>query len=228
MDTTVIEFLNQFANSSPLTDRLIGLWANNKILKGGVITALFCWAWFSLAAESRERKILFTTLLATPVIILAARMLALYLPFRARPIHNESLDFELPAGISRGTLDGWSSFPSDHAVLYFGLAVGMFAASKRLGVVAIAYALIFIGLPRVYLGLHYPSDVLGGAAIGGALMLTAIYLFSDSRIMTRIDKWAEGQPGLFYALSFLVLYQVADLFGESRKIASIIAHSTSP
>ena len=133
IDTTIVEFINQFANASTLVDRLIGLWARTTLFKGGVLVALFYWAWFSFGARSKERNILLGTLVATPVIILIARLLALNLPFRTRPIHNENLHFILPTGVSEYTLDGWSSFPSDHMVLYFGFAVGIYMASKRLG-----------------------------------------------------------------------------------------------
>lgn len=203
-------------------DRLIGLWAGNTLLKGGVLVALFYWAWFSFAAQSKERNILLSALIATPIIVVTARLLALNLPFRVRPIHNENLNFTLPTGISEKVLDGWSSFPSDHAVLYFGFAVGIFATSQRLGLIAILYTLIFIGLPRMYTGYHYPSDILGGMLIGGILVLISIYLFANSFITTRINDWAEKRPGAFYALFFLTTFEIANLFDRSRHIAEFL------
>lgn len=222
IDTTIVEFINQFANASTLVDRLIGLWARTTLFKGGVLVALFYWAWFSFGARSKERNILLGTLVATPVIILIARLLALNLPFRTRPIHNENLHFILPTGVSEYTLDGWSSFPSDHMVLYFGFAVGIYMASKRLGLVGIFYTLIFIGLPRIYNGYHYPTDILGGMVIGGVLMLISLFLFADSTIETRIKSWALKRPGAFYALFFLITFEIVNLFDDSRHIATFI------
>lgn len=198
------------------------MWTNNTLLKGGVLVALFYWAWFSLAAQPRERKILLTTLLTAPVLVLIARLLAKCLPFRARPLHEENLDFTLPTGISERALDGWSSFPSDHVVLYIGFAVGILAVSRRLGLIAILYTLIFIALPRIYVGYHYPTDILGGLAIAGILMPISIYLFANSFITTRIYNWTKKRPGVFYALFFLTTFQVANLFDESRQIASFL------
>jgi len=206
-------------------DRLIGLWTSSTLLKGGVLVALFYWAWFSFAADSRERNILLITLISTPVIVLIARLLALNLPFRARPIHDENLNFTLPTGISENAQVGMTCFPSDHAVLYFSLAVGILVVSKRLGLVAILYTLIFIGLPRIYVGFHYPTDILGGFLIGGALISISIYLFANSFITTRINDWTEKQPAAFYALFFLTTFQIANLFNESRQIARLLFSS---
>ena len=208
-------------------DRLIAFLASNALLKGGVIAALFYWSWFSYAAYSRERNILLITLVSTPIIILMARLLALNLPFRVRPLNDEDLNFILPFGVSGKGYESWSSFPSDHAVLYFAVAVGIFAASKRLGVIAILYTLIFIGLPRIYLGYHFPSDILGGFVIGGGLILTSTYFLASSSITTRINAWTEKYPGAFYALFFLITFQIATLFFHLRTIALILFRGIS-
>lgn len=139
-----------------------------------------------------------------------------------RPIHNEDLKFTIPVGISEKALGGWSSFPSDHAVLYFSLAVGILAASKRFGLVAITYTLIFIGLPRIYAGYHYPTDVIGGCVIGGVLVLSSIYLFANGSIPSRITAWSERNVGAFYAIFFLITFQIANLFDQSRQIVRML------
>jgi undecaprenyl-diphosphatase len=68
-----------------------------------------------------------------------------------------------------------ASFPSDHSAALAGIAVGLFAFVRWLGVVGIVWALA-VGLARVYVGEHYPGDVLGGYALGivGGLIAVAI------------------------------------------------------
>jgi undecaprenyl-diphosphatase len=65
------------------------------------------------------------------------------------------------------------SFPSDHATFAFAVAVALFLAWRRLGIVALAVAAL-ISLSRVYSGEHYLGDVVAGAAIGAVVAL-AVY-----------------------------------------------------
>jgi undecaprenyl-diphosphatase len=62
------------------------------------------------------------------------------------------------------------SFVSDHATLTMALAVGLFMVHRRLGLAGIALA-VLEGFCRVYMGVHYPTDVLGGLALGTAVTL---------------------------------------------------------
>ena len=57
------------------------------------------------------------------------------------------------------------SFPSDHATAAFAIAFAVLFFSRRLGALFLLGATA-IGVSRVLLGLHYPSDVLAGAAVG--------------------------------------------------------------
>ncbi|MFE7896323.1 phosphatase PAP2 family protein [Streptomyces sp. NPDC057424] len=62
------------------------------------------------------------------------------------------------------------SFVSDHATIVMALAVGLFVANRRFGLVGLVLAL-FGGFIRVYMGVHYPTDVVGGFALGTAVAL---------------------------------------------------------
>ncbi|MGW6061950.1 phosphatase PAP2 family protein [Streptomyces sp. NPDC055189] len=62
------------------------------------------------------------------------------------------------------------SFVSDHATLAMALGVGLFVANRKFGLVGIALALLE-GFCRVFMGVHYPTDVVGGFALGTAVAL---------------------------------------------------------
>ncbi|WBO65386.1 phosphatase PAP2 family protein [Streptomyces camelliae] len=62
------------------------------------------------------------------------------------------------------------SFVSDHATITMALGVGLFVAHRRFGIAGIGLAL-FEGFCRVYMGVHYPTDVIGGFALGTAVAL---------------------------------------------------------
>jgi undecaprenyl-diphosphatase len=58
------------------------------------------------------------------------------------------------------------SFPSDHATAAGAVAVGLLLTNRRWGIVAAVLAIV-MAFTRVYVGAHYPGDVIAGLALGG-------------------------------------------------------------
>ena len=67
------------------------------------------------------------------------------------------------------------SFPSGHTASSFAAALSLFFYNRKYGAAAIALACV-IALSRLYLYVHYPTDVLAGAAIGVLCAYAAFYL----------------------------------------------------
>jgi len=81
-------------------------------------------------------------------------------------------------------------FPSDHATASFAIATAIFLRHRRWGTAALlAAALLAVG--RVAIGVHFPSDVLAGAALGAA---TALVLWT-SPLRVRIDALSDRLGG---------------------------------
>lgn len=83
---------------------------------------------------------------------------------RARP-YNALPDVSL---LGTKSLD--ASFPSDHATLAGAVIAGLFLVDRRLGIAATVAGLL-LAVDRVYVGAHYPGDVLAGLAVGAVVAL---------------------------------------------------------
>jgi undecaprenyl-diphosphatase len=70
------------------------------------------------------------------------------------------------------------SFPSDHAVAAFAIAVSVaLIGGRRVGALFLAGATV-VGITRVFVGLHYPGDIAGGALVG---LVAALLVFNGGR-----------------------------------------------
>jgi membrane-associated phospholipid phosphatase len=229
-DDSVTIFLNNFAHRSWTADYFICSVLDTTIFKGGVVLTAYWWAWFRAPENSTEpgsrnpRDILLYTLLMCVPAVLFARLMALFLPFRARPLHNPVLHLKIAYTLNPALLESWSSFPSDHAVLFFALATGLYLAWRRMGWLMYFYTTAFIALPRVYLGYHYPSDVLAGALLGIVAVSTVQFAALRRVINWPAQRLMEYSPGLFYAGLIQLSIQTALLYDPLRILAGS-AHS---
>lgn len=80
------------------------------------------------------------------------------------------------------------SFPSDHATGAYAIAFAILLRHRKAGVVALILATL-VGVSRVALGTHYPTDVLGGAAVG-ALAALLLWIPPVRRPLHRLADWA--------------------------------------
>lgn len=66
------------------------------------------------------------------------------------------------------------SFPSGHTLASFEAAITIFLFNKKYGVLAILLALS-IAFSRMYLFVHFPTDILGGAILGSSISIFVFY-----------------------------------------------------
>jgi undecaprenyl-diphosphatase len=217
-DLTVLHFVNSFAGHSHLADAIIAHMSEDLLLNGGFVMALFWWAWMNSDGSSHpeKREILIFGLVGSVFSLFIARGLALSMPFRERPLANSQAGVTIPYGFNHSDLMDWSSFPSDHATLFFCLAVTLWMISRRLGVIAICHAVFFVSLPRIYAGVHYPTDILAGAALGGGFAFLATDKHLRSLIATPALKCLHLYPAAFYTVFFLWTFEIAEMFNTVR------------
>jgi undecaprenyl-diphosphatase len=131
------------------------------------------WIWIVLAVA----LVCFRAYRKTGMTLVVALLLELTLvDFSLKPLIGRIRPFVLNPAITLLSAQPVSgSFPSGHSSTAFASAFVIFHFDRKWGVAAYVLAAL-IALSRLYLYAHYPSDVLGGAAIGTLIGMGAVWI----------------------------------------------------
>lgn len=224
-DRAIMETINRVARKSYVFDQVIRSVLNRDLLKGSVLVGLWWLLWFRVSPDrDTRRRGLIKSFYAAMVATAVARAMQVFLPGRPRPLHDAELSFVPPYGISVNDMRDWSSFPSDHSVLFFALCAAIWIGSRGLGLVAFVWTLVVITGVRVYVGYHYPSDILVGAVFGVLIVFLAHRVPTPRILVEAPLRWAETRRGLFYGTAFVLTVQVATIFDDVRRLGSSAAN----
>jgi undecaprenyl-diphosphatase len=141
--------------------------------------------WLYLLYRTYPRQVIrwvaFTLLCVLSTDVFCARVLKPWVG-RLRPSHEVSLRERLH--LVRGYTGGRYGFPSNHAANSAALVVslGLALRQRRFWLMAVLWGILH-SYTRLYLGVHYPSDVLAGWAIGG-LMAFALYWIGKQTLLS--------------------------------------------
>lgn len=177
IDIPLLVAINQFAQASPWLHEPMKILSNY-----GVIAVLFTLLWAGavrLARRDPDPAVMAAALWVPMAVALGTLVKASVSGAvgEVRPCRA------LPAIVAIGKCSKSLSFPSNHSVIAGAAAVGLLLVTRGLVSWLAAAAALAIGFSRVYLGLHYPHDVVAGLFIGGAI--SVIGWFAVRAVLTR-------------------------------------------
>ncbi len=103
---------------------------------------------------------------------------------RLRPCHEPSL--EGLVHLINGECGGKFSFVSSHATNAFNVAlISLLFIRKRWYTISIITWALIVGYSRIYLGVHYPGDVICGSILGALIgwSMYSLYILTDKKIL---------------------------------------------
>ena len=245
--------INSVAGRSWLFDSIVAFFLDNDLAKAGVIGGCFLAAWYggkSVDSTNARRKILITTLIAAVFVITTTKVLSktIFLPrpeIQSQKIYRLEGDqlVEMKRMPVRVMLDETSqkdyrallsgeietndlgSFPSDHAGFFIAISLGIWLASRRLGLLALGWSVFVILAGKMISGQHTPLDVAAGATV--AIVELAIVQYVVRR---KLSGWLDKLTGLTLrysamssAIVFLIAFEVSSTMIHVRAFLGLLA-----
>ncbi len=166
LDINLFRIINDLAEKSKFWDKFFILGTRYSIIIFSVILVLYLF---------KRRRIFWTALLSAALSRGIFTELIRYFYHRDRPFVE--LD-GVKLLVEKNGLE--ASFPSGHAAYMFAIAFAIWLFDKKIGAILIVLAIV-LSFGRVYVGVHYPGDILGG------IVVAAISVYLVRKVIRRRD-----------------------------------------
>jgi undecaprenyl-diphosphatase len=167
MNYSIFQFLNNLADHYDWIDDIMVVFAQDIVW---IMLAVLACLWFT--GKETNQKLAFYSLLSAFVALLIAS-------FIISPVVNHSRPFVEHQVNQLISHSADASFPSDHATMAFSIAFSVLLIKRKLGVIMLALA-VLTGIARVYVGVHYPGDIVGSMVL--SLLVSVIVFALRSRL----------------------------------------------
>ncbi|MER2256382.1 MAG: undecaprenyl-diphosphatase [Priestia megaterium] len=174
VDYTIFHAVNQYASHVKPLDSLMVFFADYAQYVLIVLLGLFL-----LINKNGSRVVAFQALCACATGVIINKVISLF-AYRDRPFISHHVNQLIDHAAN-------SSFPSDHATSALVITFTIWLHFKRSGRMWVFMGAL-IAFSRVWVGVHYPFDVLTGAILGCVLALFIHYVIFNTKIMRAITN----------------------------------------
>ena len=220
-DRPILQFCALFSHKSEVFDRFFVNMLARPSYKTLPLFAILWFLWFREKDREQARQYTLLAAIAGTMSFITSRTIQNFVSERPRPMHTPAMAdvYKAPYGVNKDMLENWSSFPSDHAALVYGLSSALFIYNRWVGLLAFFWSTVVVCAPRVYAGYHYASDILAGLIVGmgvcAVLRMTA--LPAIGHLVRGLEQFEAKYKGAFYALAFMVAFEFVIMFNDVRE-----------
>ena len=227
-DVALVFFFNKFCGSSIFLDNLLLIFLSVDALRTAILVSLVVGIWSygkvkkDINSSKRVLFILFSIIFTLAIIEVLNALIN-----SPRPIVSYSESINAPL-LGEETKELWKSawvrnpkhnaFPSDTIALLSTMAVGLFLWNKTIGIFAFIFVILTGVIPRLYFGLHYPSDMLCGIIISFASSIFIERIKFFNKLGEKLLKIENKFPYFFGTIGFYISYIISDKFILLRKL----------
>lgn len=172
MNYSIFKFINDFAGKWSVLDHFMIFLSKSAIV---VVIGLLCYLWFQ---KNTNKKYTAFYIVLTLILALGSNLILHQFYYHARPFVNHHVTKLISHSSD-------SSFVSDHGTLVFSTAIILLLRKNSLSKYSAIWA-ILVGISRIYVGVHYPFDIVGSFILSGLAALVVIKTKNYTEFLMKI------------------------------------------
>jgi len=227
VEIALVHWIASLGGASWFVDRVASQLTISVLFRSMPCVAILAGYWAGAGATDRGRAIRTRVVggfLAGGVALFLSRLVQ-NLVYSVRPIHDPILGQLFTPHFRSILPEDLHSFPSDHGAFLVPLVWAVCALQPWLGA-ATGALLLAVLLARAWTGLHYPTDLLAGAALGLAVAwIERRSPKASARASDLVDRARSRWPVATGSALFLIAYQYAGMFEPVRDAAEAIGRA---
>ena len=227
IDLQLLRRLNSLVTDKGLCYHIAKIFVSNAFVPGAPVFASLAFVSLRQTSSLNKSKIILGYI-GVFISVAISVYCQTHLNIHIRPLFDHSLN--LPQIIEWPTKAFGNriySLPSDTATLYFAICSFIYIQNKKIGVICFIWTALAVGLSRVSLGAHYPSDILAGLLLGFAIVYAVTNIKSAQNQIQKLLLQYDTKSTILNIFTVLFCAEAYSQFSNFQPIYESLIHLIS-